>query len=78
MKVLFVFGVALGAAIVLAPSQASAQNRAPVYRYCLMNNSHPGEVGSLLCRFDTLAQCLASRHSLGDTCLINPELVGRK
>jgi hypothetical protein len=58
-------------------STAFAQN-APTYRYCMMNNSLPGNIGSVLCRYSTIAQCLASRHSFADTCYINPEYGRRK
>ncbi len=56
---------------------ASAQN-APTYRYCLLDGSHPDSAGMVLCRFETLAQCMASRNSFNDTCHVNPEYTGRR
>jgi hypothetical protein len=58
--------------------EAFAQvQKAPLYRYCLLERGGSaldsgGEV--TLCRFNTVAQCMASRTSLIDTCIINPEL----
>lgn len=69
--------VVLCVAAIGMQSAAFAQN-APIYRYCMMDNSLPGNIGSVLCRYSTLAQCLASRHSFADTCYINPEYGRRK
>ena len=57
---------------------ASAQTPSSAYRYCLMSGSHRDTVGMVLCRFDTLAQCMASRNGFGDTCYINPQYTGRR
>jgi hypothetical protein len=76
MKYILAAAVLCAAAIGMQ-SAAIAQN-APTYRYCMMNNSHPGNIGSVLCRYSTIAQCLASRHSFADTCYINPEYGRRK
>jgi len=76
MKYILAAAVLCAAAIGMQ-SAAFAQN-APIYRYCMMNNSHPGNIGSVLCRYSTIAQCLASRHSFADTCYINPEYGRRK
>lgn len=63
-------------------SAAHAQQRAPVYRYCLMENSGGGAFGSgggtLLCRFNTYAQCMASRTGSTDSCMINPQISMRR
>lgn len=64
--------LALVLAPAVIPAPAEAQGRAPVYRYCLMDNSTRDSMGTMMCRFDTLAQCLASRLSFADTCHINP------
>jgi len=76
MKYILAAAVLCAAAIGMQ-SAVFAQN-APTYRYCMMNNSHPGNIGSVLCRYSTIAQCLASRHSFADTCYINPEYGRRK
>jgi hypothetical protein len=74
-----IFGAAaLVAASIILPIAAQAQSKAPIYRYCLMENSHRGPWGMTLCRFDTLAQCMASRNSLIDTCYVNPQYLQRK
>jgi hypothetical protein len=72
VAVVFALGMGL-----LWAAPASAQN-APAYRYCLLDGSHPDTTGMVLCRFDTLGQCMASRNSLNDTCYVNPEFPGRR
>lgn len=46
-------------------------------RYCLevgdASGTHP-----LLCRFESLQQCNASKTALGDQCMINPYLVSQQ
>ena len=54
------------------------QQNAPTYQYCLLDGSHPDTVGMVLCRFETLAQCMASRNSFADTCYVNPQYAGRR
>jgi hypothetical protein len=76
MKYILAAAVLCVAAVVMQ-SAAIAQN-APTYRYCLMDGSSRDTSGAVLCRFSTLAQCLASRNSFGDTCYINPEYGRRK
>jgi hypothetical protein len=78
MKVLIASGVLAVAAVGLFLAPASAQTPSSAYRYCLMDGSHRDTVGMVLCRFNTLAQCMASRNSFGDTCYINPEYTGRR
>jgi hypothetical protein len=80
MKTLCV-GCILAAAMLGLTAEAFAQTRkssAPVYRYCLFSGGPGGLAGATLCRFNTLAQCLASRAAFGDTCIINPELTFRR
>lgn len=79
MKVIVAAGVLLATAIGMQ-TQALAQSKAPIYRYCLLegSGSFRGGGGATLCRFNTLAQCLASRNSFADTCIINPELTFRR
>jgi hypothetical protein len=74
MKVLFATGALLAAAIGVQ-AEAFAQT-AKVYRYCLLESSGGWRSGggSTLCRFDTLAQCMASKTGVSDTCIINPQL----
>ena len=42
-------------------------------RYCLESIGRAGPDG-LLCRFETLEQCYASRNGPADRCLLNPQL----
>ena len=78
MKAMIAAGVLVAAAVGLFQTPASAQTPSSAYRYCLMNGSHRDTVGMVLCRYNTLAQCMASRNSFGDTCYINPEYTGRR
>jgi hypothetical protein len=77
MKVLFA-AVASVAVTTGIASEAFAQVQTPVYRYCLLERSGGGSGGiggeAMLCRFNTLAQCMASKTGNSDTCIINPEL----
>jgi hypothetical protein len=58
---------------------AAEAQRAPVYRYCLIEYLGPrGGGGTLLCRFNTWAQCMASRSGPSDSCIINPEYSVRR
>jgi hypothetical protein len=77
MRTLVVAATAAAAFIGLQTS-AEAQ-RAPVYRYCLIEYLGPrGGGGTLLCRFNTWAQCMASRSGPSDSCIINPEYSVRR
>ena len=78
MKAMIAAGVLVAAAVGLFQIPASAQTPSSAYRYCLMDGSHRDTVGMVLCRYNTLAQCMASRNSFGDTCYINPEYTGRR
>ena len=69
---------AFSAASIAISATANAQGKAPVYRYCLMDGSHADTNGMVLCRYETLAQCMASRNGFGDTCYINPEYGRRR
>ena len=75
MKLLFV----TVAVIALTSAAAFAQvqkSKAPVYRYCLLERMGGGFMGGemMTCRFNTLAQCMASKGAISDTCIINPQL----
>lgn len=78
MKALIASGVLVAAAVGLLQTPATAQTPSSAYRYCLMSGSHRDTAGMVLCRYNTLAQCMASRNGFGDTCYINPEYTGRR
>jgi hypothetical protein len=77
MKPLIGAGVLLAACLTITATPVSAQN-APAYPYCLLDGSHPNTAGMVLCRFETIAQCMASRNSFNDTCYVNPQFAGRR
>jgi hypothetical protein len=63
----------------LAATAASAQQ--PVRaneRYCLESYGPRGGTAPWLCRFETLAQCIASKTAPGDKCYLNPWLAFRQ
>jgi hypothetical protein len=74
----------LAAGVVLAATfsmqmEAVAQSKAPVYRYCLQENPiGRGGLGQTLCRYNTLAQCWASKTSPSDLCYLNPAYPGSR
>jgi hypothetical protein len=76
MKMLVAASALLAAGFALA-TPAVAQN-APTYQYCLLDGSHPNTAGMVLCRYETLAQCMASRNSFNDTCYTNPQYASRR
>jgi len=48
-------------------------------RFCLESTDGGGGhggggAGSLLCRYETMAQCVASKTTQGDRCMLNPWL----
>ncbi|HEY7458799.1 MAG TPA: DUF3551 domain-containing protein [Xanthobacteraceae bacterium] len=76
MKALFAGSVLLAAIGMQAGTFAQAQT-ATVYQYCLLERSGGGRgTGgeAMLCRFNTLAQCMASKTGNTDTCIVNPQL----
>ena len=73
MKLLITAGIMLAATIGMQAEALAQRGKAPIYRYCLMDNSFRGSSGSVLCRYETLAQCYASRNTLADSCYVNPE-----
>ncbi len=78
MKILAAVGLPVVAAmLLLSLTHASAQT-ARTYRWCLMHGAPHDMAGMVLCRFETLAQCMASRNSFADTCYINPEYAARR
>jgi hypothetical protein len=77
MKFLFVVGALLAATIGIDSTAFAQAQKAPVYRYCLLERlgGGPGSAGEMMtCRYNTLAQCMASKGAITDTCIINPQL----
>lgn len=75
MKTLVFAGALVAGILGMQAAAVAQQQKAPIYRYCLLEaGGFRSGGGSTLCRFNTLAQCLQSRNSFADTCIINPEL----
>jgi Protein of unknown function (DUF3551) len=74
-RVLFACALLAIASGIPGPAFAQAQ-KAPVYRYCLLERMGGGGFINpmMTCRFNTLAQCMASKGAISDTCIINPQL----
>lgn len=70
---IIVAAAALAAGVAAGPSPAAAQN-APVYPFCLQQADGPrdGGGGGTLCRYQTMAQCWASKTGSADFCYPNP------
>ena len=68
-------------AALMAVQGASAQERVRANeRYCLESSEGAGRGGgggSMLCRYETWEQCVASRTTPGDRCMLNPRLAGQ-
>jgi hypothetical protein len=76
MKILFAAGALLAVTIGIVGT-AFAQVQAPVFRYCLLERGSggPGAGGEMMtCRYNSWAQCMASKSGNTDTCIINPQL----
>ena len=75
MRLLLAASATLAVAIVSQVAPVQAQN-APVYRYCLLERMGGPQGGGemMTCRYNTLAQCMASKSGNADTCTVNPEL----
>ena len=68
-------GLAISIALATALSAANAQERVRKNeRWCLESKEGRGGGGSLLCRYESYEQCMASKTSVGDTCMKNPAL----
>lgn len=70
---------AILAALVALQSTATAQQ--PVRaneHFCLESSGGRSGTQPLLCRFETLAQCFASKTAPGDRCYLNPWLAFRQ
>ncbi|MEX2129508.1 MAG: DUF3551 domain-containing protein [Xanthobacteraceae bacterium] len=70
MKTLILTGAVI-ASVSGFHAQAVAQG-APIYRYCLQESGGRDGNSMTWCRFDTLAQCAASRNGSADFCYPNP------
>jgi len=63
-----------------AVQDASAQERVRANeRFCpeSSGSGRGGGGGSLLCRYESWEQCMASRTTPGDRCMLNPRLAGQ-
>jgi hypothetical protein len=77
MKVLFAASALLVVAIGIQGIALAQAQKAPVYRYCLIERMGGGGfIGNemMTCRYNTLAQCMASKGANSDTCIVNPQL----
>lgn len=68
--------LAAAAAIALAAPAFAQETVRANERYCLQ--SYDPSPAPLLCRYENLQQCVASRTSLSDYCLLNPILAFRE
>jgi uncharacterized protein DUF3551 len=68
-------------AALAAVQGASAQERLRANeRFCLEASGGGrggGSGGSFICRYETMAQCLASKTGQSDRCMLNPRLAGQ-
>jgi len=75
----FIIAAAARAATGIGTQAPAVAQKATVYRYCLqeggIGRAGPGQI---LCRYETLAQCWASRSGPADFCYLNPAYPGRK
>jgi hypothetical protein len=76
MKVLSAGGALLAVTVGIGGTTFAQAQNAPVYRYCLLERIGGGGFGSemMTCRYNTLAQCMASKGAITDTCIVNPQL----
>ena len=77
-NLLTVVGLPMVAVTLLLSFMPASAQTAPTYRWCLMHGSPHDMAGIVLCRFETQAQCMASRNSFADTCYVNPEYAVRR
>ncbi len=73
-----IFFTALTLALIFPAMKADAQQKLRKNEtYCLQSGGGGGRGGGdapLLCRFETLAQCNASKIANGDWCMLNPAI----
>jgi hypothetical protein len=76
MKIGFAAGALLAIIIAMQGVTFAQVQKAPVSRYCLLERIGGGGFGSemMTCRYNTLAQCMASKGAISDTCIVNPQL----
>ena len=67
-----IFAVLLTGALAVAGNASAQQTVRANERYCLESLSKGPN--PLLCRFETYAQCVASKTAPKDGCLLNPQL----
>ena len=79
MKILVMTGALVAGVLAWQPAIAQSGPKAPVYRYCLVEGGGLfGGGGGELCRYNTLAQCWASKTGPTDLCYLNPRYPGSK
>lgn len=73
MKTIAMIGLAatVSAAALIPTTSADAQQRVRIYKFCMEESRSFSGSNQTLCRFDTLAQCNASKNSLADRCVLN-------
>ncbi len=77
MKLHLQSAMLVAAAVIALAAPASAQETVRANeRYCLQ--AYDPSPAPLLCRFESLQQCSASRTSPSDYCLLNPILAFRE
>ena len=73
-----IFYAALALTVLVTAMQAEAQQKLRKNEtYCLQAGAGGGESGGvspLLCSYETLEQCLASKTANSDTCMLNPAI----
>ena len=77
MKILFATAVLLTVVLGIEGAAFAQGVKAPVYRYCLLEGGGGPRGGGgqmMTCRYNTLAQCMASKAGNSDSCIINPQL----
>jgi hypothetical protein len=81
MKTLTLFGALLFGLVVVQASADARESLRKNETYCLESSQGGGSDGGgtfLQCRYETMAQCIASKTSQGDLCSLNPVLAFRQ
>jgi hypothetical protein len=77
-----IFSAVLALTLAVLAMKAEAQEKLRKNEtYCLQRGAGGGQGGGdtpLLCRYETLEQCLASKTANSDWCMENPEIGFRK
>jgi Protein of unknown function (DUF3551) len=76
MKLQFV-GVLAALVAAGAPDGPVSAQQARIYKYCLEQGS-PARFPLMTCYYETLQQCMASKTSISDRCMINPQWAARR